>query len=101
MTSDVGNRSPIHVQLLSADGCRYCHEARAVLARLGTEYPLAIEVLPVDSHRGRELALRHGVLFPPGIVIEGEFLQYGRPSERKLRARLAEVATRRGAGGRA
>lgn len=94
MTCEAPSGRPIHVQLLSAEGCTYCHEALALLDRLSSEYPLDVEVLPVERDSGREMALRHGVLFPPGIFIGGEFLQYGRPSERKVRARLAEIEAR-------
>ena len=89
---------PIRLLLLTAAGCRYCDDARLLLARLGAEYRVAVEELPAESDEGRDLAVREGVLFPPGLFVEGEFLQYGRPSERKLRARLDQVARRRATG---
>lgn len=79
---------PAHVLLLTAPHCKFCEEAQHLLARLADEYPLEIEVVGADEERGRRLALEHGVLFPPGIFIDGGFVQYGRPSERKVRARL-------------
>jgi len=32
--------------------------------------------------------MKGGLLFPPGILIDGEPFSYGRPSERKLRHEL-------------
>lgn len=90
-----GQPDAIRVELLTAEGCRYCGDAHALLERLAREYALAVEVVPLETERGRALALEHGVLFPPGIFIEGRFVQYGRPSERKLRKHLAEVAAAR------
>lgn len=90
--------APIRVLLLTAEGCKYCQEARALLERLRGDYPLQVEALSVETEEGRELAAREGVLFPPGLFVEGAFVQYGRPSERKLRGRLDEVMAARSAG---
>lgn len=98
MSSNGMDAGPIQVQLLSIEGCKYCDEARALLERLRNEYPLDLVVMDAESDCGQALALRHGVLFPPGIFIEGEFVQYGRPSERKVRARLAQIRAGRSAG---
>lgn len=91
-------RTLIRVRLLTSEGCRYCGGARAVLARLAREHPLEVEELRLETEEGRALALAHGVLFPPGIFIEGEFVQYGRPSEKKIRARLESIRAARAAG---
>jgi hypothetical protein len=55
-----------------------------VLDRLSTDYPLSISTLSVDSPEGQALAERNGILFPPGILIDGEAFAYGRLPERKL-----------------
>ena len=34
------------------------------------------------------MARAAGIMFPPGILIDGEPFSYGRPSERKLRRAL-------------
>ena len=82
------------VLLLTAPACRYCDEATSLLARLTEEFELVVETRSVADDSGRALALKHGVLFPPAIFVNGSFVQYGRPSERKLRARLLEVGAR-------
>lgn len=83
------------VLLLTAPACHYCEDAKRVLGRLAEEFELDVETRSIDDAAGRALALEHGVLFPPGIFIEGEFLQYGRPSGRKIRERLLAAGARR------
>lgn len=79
------------VLLLTAPACHYCAEAKTLLARLSREVAIEIEERSTSDEEGRALAVAHGVLFPPAIFVDGVFLQYGRPSERKIRARLAEA----------
>jgi hypothetical protein len=78
----------VEVLLLSEEDCAFCAEARAVLERLGDEYPLAIAEEPLASERGRALALEGGLLFAPGVLLDGVPFSYGRLSERKLRREL-------------
>ena len=82
------------VLLLTQDNCAFCEQAKDILARLSTEYPLTVATLDLNSAEGQELAMRSGVLFPPGIFLDGEAFSYGRPSERKMRR---EIERRRGA----
>ncbi len=78
----------IDVLVLSQPDCHYCEHAEAVLARVGRDYPLAVRHLSLDSDQGRNLAARHGVLFAPGILLDGTMFSYGRVSERRLRRHL-------------
>lgn len=79
---------PIHVMLLTADGCHYCAHAREVLGRLAQDWPLEVAEIALHSPEGSRLAFRDGVAFPPGIYLNGTFFGYGRLSEGKLRQRL-------------
>lgn len=79
---------PIEVLLLSEEDCDFCVQARSVLERLAGEYPLAIEEEPLASERGQALALEGGLLFAPGVLLDGAPFSYGRLSERKLRREL-------------
>lgn len=79
---------PIVVTLLTQPQCASCDEAKALLARLGGEYPLTVSTRDLASADGQELAARGGIMFPPGIFLDGEPFSYGRPSERKLRKEL-------------
>lgn len=76
------------VTVLSKPDCHYCDEAKAVLARLAPELGFDVEVVDLAGERGRQLALSARMLFPPGILIDGEPFSYGRLSERRLKREL-------------
>ncbi len=76
------------VVLLTQENCSYCEQAKELLGRLSVEYPLSVSIRDLGSREGRALAARGGMLFPPGIFLDGEPFSYGRPSERKLRREL-------------
>lgn len=76
------------VLLLTQANCESCDEAKLVLDRLGKEYPLTVGTRDLSSPEGRAAAERVGVLFPPGVLLDGEPFSYGRLSERKLRREL-------------
>lgn len=82
------------VLVLTAVGCHWCADAEAMLARLARELDLHVTTQSVDSEAGRALALANGALFPPVLFVNGAFAQYGRPSERKLRAVLRAAGAR-------
>jgi len=78
----------MNVTLLTQEDCAFCDGAKEILAHLSAEYGLSLETVDLDSPAGQRLAERGGVLFPPGIFIDGEPFSYGRPSERKLRREM-------------
>ena len=80
---------PLRVELVTSPGCHYCGHAREVLERVGTEVPLRVTEVDLDSPDGRAALARWRVPFPPIVVVEGTLFGYGRISERKLRAALA------------
>ena len=80
---------PVEVTLLTQADCAFCDQAREILDRLGGEHPLRVRTVDVSSPEGEELVARNGVLFAPGVLIDGRPFSYGRPSERKLRRELA------------
>jgi Glutaredoxin-like domain (DUF836) len=73
------------VVLLTQEHCSLCEHARSILDRLAGEYPLRVTTLDLASREGRALAADGGILFPPGVFLDGEPFSYGRLSERKLR----------------
>lgn len=79
----------IEVTLLTQPDCRFCEIATAVLGRVGADHPLTVNRIGLDSADGRALAARHGVLFAPGVLLDGDMFSYGRLSERRLRRHLA------------
>lgn len=86
---------PVGITLLTQTDCRLCEHAKDVLTRVGQDHPLEVEEVDLGSDRGRELAARAGVMFAPGVLVDGAPFGFGRLSERKLRKKLA---TRAGSG---
>lgn len=78
----------MEILLLTRGDCAFCHDAEEILSRLAAEYRFVLRTLDADTPEGEALGQRGGVLFPPGIFIDGEPFSYGRPSERKLRREL-------------
>ena len=78
----------VEVVLLTRLECAFCDDAKAMLERLSSEIPLKLRFVSFDSAEGEDLAIRHGLLFPPGILLDDKPFSHGRPSERKLRRQL-------------
>ena len=74
--------------LLTQEDCAFCDQAKQTLDRLAAEYGFAVATLDIGSPEGRSLAEQGGVLFPPGVFLDGQPFSYGRLSERKLRREL-------------
>jgi len=90
--------SAVEILLLTQDECALCEQARAVLSRLGRDYRLVVTSQSLDSPMARDLAESAGMLFAPGVFVDGEPFSYGRLSERKLRRELdRRLATSGGA----
>ncbi|TFC89987.1 thioredoxin family protein [Cryobacterium sp. TMT4-31] len=79
------------VTVLTQEACPSCVNAKNTLAQLADEYPFNIVEIPLASAEGRDLANRVGIVFAPGILIDGELFSYGRLSEKKLRRHLSSV----------
>jgi len=75
--------------LLTQADCQFCDQAQEILRRLAPEYGLEVELVDLSTTKGQSLSERAGVLFPPGLLIDGEPFSYGRVSERRLRKELA------------
>jgi hypothetical protein len=78
----------IEIVVLSQPDCHFCELAEEILGRVGQDYPLTVRKVRLDSDEGQLLAVRHGVLFAPGVLLDGRLLSYGRLSERLLRRHL-------------
>lgn len=76
------------VTLLTQPDCALCEHAKQVLARIARDIPLTVEEVDLGSDTGRRLAAGAGVLFAPGVLLDGHPFGYGRLSERKLRKAL-------------
>lgn len=80
--------NPIHVLVLTQNQCGFCEQAQDLLQLLAREYELKITTLDIGSEAGQALAVQGGILFPPGIFLDGQPFSYGRQSEMKLRRAL-------------
>lgn len=86
------NARSTRVTLLTQDACSLCDHAKEVLARVRADHPLEVEEISLTTEHGKELAMRAGVLFAPGVLLDGSPFAFGRLSERRLRKHLREVA---------
>jgi glutaredoxin len=87
--------APVEITLLTQAACAYCDHAKDVLHRVGMDYPLRIIEIDLATDEGLQLARRAGVIFAPGVLIDGEPFSYGRLSERKLRRSVGTRAAAR------
>jgi len=83
---------PARITLLSQDNCGFCEHAKKVLARVGVRYPLQVTEVALDSAEGQAIATSAGVLFAPGVLVDGQPFSFGRLSERKLLRALEKRA---------
>lgn len=88
----------MNLLLLTQENCAFCDEAKQILDRLADEYGLLVSAVDLNSREGQALAEGGGILFPPGVFLDGEPFSYGRLSERKLRSAIE--ARRRPADGK-
>ena len=81
------------VTLLTQPDCALCDHAKQILTRVAADHPLRIDEIPLDSPRGQDLAIHAGILFAPGILLDGHPYTFGRLSERALRRTLSRTPT--------
>lgn len=92
--ADDGRAAAVEVVILTQAECGLCEQAKDTLARVAEDFPLAISELDVGSPEGEQLGLSRGVIFPPGVLLDGRLFCYGRLSERKLRRELSRPRER-------
>ena len=80
------------VTLLTKPDCDNCVRAQETLQHLSDDITFEMRFVELDSPAGQALAVEHGVLFAPGVLIDGRLSSYGRPSERRLRRDLTSAA---------
>lgn len=85
----------IAITLLTQSSCIYCDQAKEILSRLAADYPLNVREVGLDTEEGRNLAIRHAVMFAPGVLMNDSLFSYGRLSEKKLRLYFSQNGTKR------
>lgn len=78
----------MQITLLTQEACDLCEQAKVVLDKLREEQAFDLDLVDLTSSEGQAAASAAGILFPPGVLIDGEAFSYGRLSERKLRKEL-------------
>lgn len=76
------------ITLLTQPDCSMCDQAKIVLTRLAEENLITYRETDLTEPEGRALAMQHGVLFAPGVLVDGQAFSHGRLSEKKLRRHL-------------
>jgi len=66
--------------------------ARCTRCATGADHSLTVTEIDLASEAGQRLAAETGVLFVPGVLVDGKPFTFGRLSERKLRRALAKRA---------
>jgi glutaredoxin len=85
--------APVPIVVLTQPACGLCDFAKSILGRLGEHYRLSVTEISLDTEAGRHLAAQAGVMFAPGVLVDGQPFSYGRLSERKLRRLLDQRTT--------
>ena len=78
------------ITILTQSSCAFCEQAKGTLSRLALEYPLQFREISLETVEGLELAAQYGVIFAPGILVDGEMFSYGRLPEKRLRRLLSQ-----------
>jgi len=89
----VSPSSAADITLLTQIECALCEQAKDVLNRVARVHRLTVREIDLASAEGTALAVRHGVLFAPGVLINGHPFSHGRLSERKLRRHLERTTS--------
>lgn len=76
------------ITLITAPSCHLCNQAKDVLDRVAADHRVTVETISIATGPGRLLMHKHGVVFPPGVLIDDKPFSYGRLSERRLRREL-------------
>ena len=82
---------PIPVVLVTSEGCHLCADALRAFEEAGSEYPLQVRQVDLESDDGRAIARATRAPMPPIVVVDGQLLGWGRLSRGKLRRLLAEL----------
>ena len=85
--------SPVLVTLVHAEACHFCDEAARELTVLAEQFPLAVQVVPLDSAVGRRLVDLHRPAMNPLVLVDGAYFSSGRLPRKKLTRLLAARAS--------
>ena len=79
------------VTLLTQPDCTMCAHAKKILAKVAADHPLQVQEIDLQTPEGQELARSSGMLFTPGVFLNGQPYAQGQLSERALRRTLSHI----------
>lgn len=75
----------IQVQFITSSNCPECIQAKRILDEVKMYLPnLEIQEYDVMGLKGLELAVKHGIMANPGIIISGELFSVGSLDKEKF-----------------
>ncbi len=74
--------------LLTQSDCHACDTLKDIVADLADEFVFDVDLVDLAMPDGEQLAVRHGVAWAPGLLIDDTLVTYGRPSARRIRKEL-------------
>lgn len=78
----------VQITVLTQTSCTYCDKAKEILDRLALDFSFNLSEISLETDEGKRLAIKNGVMFAPGILIDGDLFSFGRLSEKKLKSKL-------------
>lgn len=84
--------APVLITVVHSPACHFCDDAQAVLAELGGEFPLTVDLVSATSPSGARLVHEHRAPMYPLVLVDGVFFSFGRLPRRKLRRLLERRA---------
>lgn len=82
------------VVLVTQEGCNPCFRVKRLLDQiLGETEDVEVREVQLSSEEGAELAVRHNILFPPAVIVDGRLVAKGKVLEKDLRLALGAPPT--------
>ena len=84
---------PTHIILITKEFCNLCVKARLMLDKLRAEVPgISIQEIEFASPEGMDLAVKHRLLYPPIVFINGLIFAEGKIEDGPLRDAVTKAA---------
>ena len=83
-------KDKILIEVVSAPGCSKCARAKEVI-RNHIENMKDIDIKEINIAENPELAVKHGIMSTPALIINGKLAFTGAPSEDELKKYLNKI----------
>lgn len=85
------------VILVTQEGCNPCLRVKRLLDQIrGETGGVEFREVQLSSDEGTELAVRHNILFPPAVIVNGRLIAKGKVLDKDLRLALGAPLTAAG-----